>query len=177
MHSGPSKAAEGIVAMLLPPACREEIVGDLHERFTFPPQYALDALRTVPLVVLSRIRCTLDLQILVIQAFALCISFWGAAWLADRAFFEHPCAAAGRDSTRYSSAWLHPRGRIQRHTCVRLPGTSPHRHLGCGSSALAAGIRVRHELRVGLGHPAVLPPCHEPTRPAAALNYRKGCTA
>ena len=29
MRSGPSKAAEAIVALLLPPACREEVLGDL----------------------------------------------------------------------------------------------------------------------------------------------------
>lgn len=73
MHTGPSRIAESMVAMLLPPACREEIVGDLHERFTSPPRYALDALRTVPLVVISRIRM-------------------GALWLGDRAFLEHQWA-------------------------------------------------------------------------------------
>jgi hypothetical protein len=31
MHSGPSKTAEAIVAVLVPPASREEVLGDLHE--------------------------------------------------------------------------------------------------------------------------------------------------
>ena len=82
MHSRPSKTAETIVAVFVPPACREEVLGDLYERFRSPRQYAFDALRTLPLVIFSRMRRTADLQILVIQAFALYCSFLGAAWLA-----------------------------------------------------------------------------------------------
>ena len=83
MHSGPSKIAEAIVAVFVPPACREEVVGDLHERFKSPLQYAGDALSTVPLVIISRMRRTADPQILLIQAFALYLSFLGAAWFKD----------------------------------------------------------------------------------------------
>ena len=83
MSSGPSKFAEAIVALLVPPACREEVVGDLRERFQSPLQYAADALSTVPLVIISRMRRTADPQVLLIQAFALYMSFLGAAWLGD----------------------------------------------------------------------------------------------
>ena len=82
---GPSKRTEALVAILVPPACREEVLGDLYERFRSPTQYAADVIATVPLVILSRIRRTADPQILVIQAFALSVSFLGAAWLSDRA--------------------------------------------------------------------------------------------
>jgi hypothetical protein len=85
MYSGPSKTAEAIVAVLVPPACREEVLGDLHERFKSPLQYAADALRTVPLVIISRMRRTADPQTLLIQALALYMSFLGAAWLKDGA--------------------------------------------------------------------------------------------
>jgi hypothetical protein len=81
MNHCPSKAAEAIVAVLLPPACREEVLGDLHERYRSPGQYALDALRTIPMVALSRIRRTADPKVLLLQAFALYASFLGAAWL------------------------------------------------------------------------------------------------
>ncbi len=83
MHSGPSKAAEAIVAVLLPPACREEVLGDLHERYASPRQYGSDALRIIPLIVIARIRRTADPQLLLIQAFALYASFLAAAWLQD----------------------------------------------------------------------------------------------
>jgi hypothetical protein len=85
MYSRPSKIAEAVVSVLVPPACREEVVGDLHERFKSPLQYAADALHTVPLVIISRMRRTADPQILVVQAFALYMSFLGAAWLRDGA--------------------------------------------------------------------------------------------
>ena len=85
MSSRPPKAAEAIAAVLIPPACREEVLGDLHERYRSPLPYCLDALRTLPLVILSRIRRTADPQLLLIQAFALYVSFLGAARLSDGA--------------------------------------------------------------------------------------------
>jgi hypothetical protein len=81
MPSGPSRIAEVVVAFLVPPACREEVLGDLYERFKSPLQYAGDASATVPLVILSRMRRTADPQILLIQAFALYASFLSAAWV------------------------------------------------------------------------------------------------
>jgi hypothetical protein len=43
----------------------------------------VDALRTIPLVIFSRVRRTTDAQVLLMQAFALYISFLAAAWLKD----------------------------------------------------------------------------------------------
>ena len=86
MYSGPSKIAEAIVALFVPPACREEVVGDLHERYRSSGQYGLDALLTIPLVIISRMRRAADLQVLLMQAFAWYASFLGAAWLKDGAF-------------------------------------------------------------------------------------------
>jgi hypothetical protein len=88
MHLGPSRIAARLVAFFTPPACREEIIGDLHERFKSRRQYALDALRTVPLVIVSRMRRTVDLQIVVIQAFALYASFLAAAQFGDPAMLR-----------------------------------------------------------------------------------------
>jgi hypothetical protein len=81
VNSGPPRAAEAIVAILLPPACREEVIGDLHERYQSRLQYAADLLRAVPLVILSRIRRTADPQLVLTQVMALYVSFSGAAWL------------------------------------------------------------------------------------------------
>jgi hypothetical protein len=84
MPSVPSQTAEAIVAILLPPVCREEVLGDLHQRYRSPRQYFFDALSTIPFVILSRIRRTADPQLLVMQALALYLSFAGAAWFRDR---------------------------------------------------------------------------------------------
>ena len=88
MESAPSTAAETIVAILVPPACREEVVGDLHERYRSPGQYAFDALLTVPLVILSRVRRTADPQVVLIQAFALYASFLCSAWVQIAALLQ-----------------------------------------------------------------------------------------
>lgn len=71
---------EPVVAKLIPPACREEVLGDLHERNVTPRHYVLDALRTVPLVIWSRIRRTSDPELLAMYAIALYLCFFAVAW-------------------------------------------------------------------------------------------------
>jgi len=90
MDSGPSKQVEAFVALLVPPACREEVLGDLYERYRSRRQYVLDALRVAPRVILSRMRRTADPQLLLIQAFALYVSFLGAAWFQQAALLQEP---------------------------------------------------------------------------------------
>ena len=88
MASRPSRIAEAIVSILLPPACREEVLGDLHERYRSPLQYGLDALCTVPMVIASRIRRTADAQVATIQALSIYAAFLGAAKFGDHALLE-----------------------------------------------------------------------------------------
>jgi hypothetical protein len=88
MAYGPSKSAEALVAILVPPACREEVVGDLHEGYRSRSHYAFEALITVPLVILSRVRRTTDPQVVLIQAFVLYLSFLCAAWFQDAALLQ-----------------------------------------------------------------------------------------
>jgi hypothetical protein len=79
MKAAPSKTAETVLGILLPPACREQVLGDLHERYTGPVRYFGDALSVVPCVIVSRIRRTTDAQVLLMEAFALYLSFVGVA--------------------------------------------------------------------------------------------------
>ncbi len=85
-NSGPPKMLEATVAFLVPPACREEVVGDLCERYRSLGQYILDAVQTIPFVIVSRIRRTADPQMLVMQAFTFYLGLLGAAWLKGRTF-------------------------------------------------------------------------------------------
>jgi hypothetical protein len=80
MRPAPPKLVEAIVAVLLPPACREPVLGGLYERCTSPLQYVADALCVVPLVILSQVRRRTDPQVLLMEAFALYLSFLMAAW-------------------------------------------------------------------------------------------------
>jgi len=70
---------EAIAGYFIPPACREEVLGDLHERFENPRQYRREVVWTVPLVILSRIRRTTDPGVLLLEAFALYLSFAATA--------------------------------------------------------------------------------------------------
>jgi hypothetical protein len=72
---------EAIAGILIPPACREEVLGDLYERNATPRQYVRDALRTVPLVIVSRIRRTCEPGLFAMHAAVFYLSFFAAAWL------------------------------------------------------------------------------------------------
>jgi hypothetical protein len=81
----PPKAAEWIATLLIPPACREEVLGDLQERCTSPWAYCKDAHIAVPCVIASRIRRVVDPPVLLLQAMIVYLSFLLAAWIADGA--------------------------------------------------------------------------------------------
>ena len=83
---GTSKFAEAVVAFLLPRSCREEVLGDLYERYRSPLQYAADVARTVPLVITSRIRRNSDPQIALIEVLTMYLAYGAAAWYVDRSF-------------------------------------------------------------------------------------------
>ena len=83
---GPSKLAEAIVALLVPRACRDEVLGDLHERYRTPLQYAADVALTVPCVIASTIRRRSDPQIALIEALTMYLAYAAAAWYVNRSF-------------------------------------------------------------------------------------------
>jgi hypothetical protein len=78
--AAPSKTAETILGILIP-ACREQVLGDMHERYTGSLRYFGDSLSVVPCVIVSRICRTTDPQALLMEAFALYLSFVGVAWI------------------------------------------------------------------------------------------------
>lgn len=83
MKHSPPRLIEVIVNFLLPPACREHVLGDLYERCTSTWQYMADALNIVPRVILSQVRRMNDSQMLVIEAFAAYITFTTAASMSE----------------------------------------------------------------------------------------------
>ncbi len=90
MRAAPPRWIETLVGLTIPPACRETVLGDLHERYAGLLQYLLDALYAVPLVIVSRIRRTTDPQVLLLEAFVLCLSFLTAARYKDANFLIEP---------------------------------------------------------------------------------------
>lgn len=75
---------ERIVGIFIPPACREEVLGDLRERNDGVQLFIYDALRTIPLVIVSRIRRTTDSVVLLMEAFCCYVSFLAVALVAER---------------------------------------------------------------------------------------------
>ncbi len=86
MRSAPPRIIAEILSVVLPPACREEVLGDLYEGCDSLGQYLREAMRVVPMVIVSRIRRTADSQVLLMQAAALYMSFLGAGWNEGKTF-------------------------------------------------------------------------------------------
>jgi len=77
----PPEWLERIVLSAIPPAAREAVAGDLWETYQSPHQYAVEALCTVPLVVLSQMRRNLNPLVLMLQGTMIFLGLGGAATL------------------------------------------------------------------------------------------------
>jgi len=56
METRPPRLIERIVERLLPSSCRDEILGDLHERYRSPAQYFLDAVSVLPFAIVCHLK-------------------------------------------------------------------------------------------------------------------------
>jgi hypothetical protein len=72
---------EQMVLLAIPPAARESVAGDLWETYRTPHQYAAEALRTVPFVVLSQMRRNLSPLALMLQGTLIFLCLGGPATL------------------------------------------------------------------------------------------------
>jgi hypothetical protein len=90
-EQAPPKKLEMVVALLTPPARREEVLGDLYERYKSPAQYAADAAFTLPQVVASQIRRTADPGVVLLEALALYFCFFaGDGGTGAAGFLQQP---------------------------------------------------------------------------------------
>jgi hypothetical protein len=87
---GPSPRLEAVVGVFIPPACREEVLGDLREMYVSPVQYIGLAMRVVPCVILSRIRRTSDPLTRITEALLIYGSFLAATWFNNRSLLSKP---------------------------------------------------------------------------------------
>ena len=74
MMAHPPEFAEDLLGWFLPPACREEVLGDLWESCNNPVQYAMCALAVAPRVIASQIRRNTDAWIFLLTACSVCYS-------------------------------------------------------------------------------------------------------
>jgi hypothetical protein len=81
----PPELMERIVRLLVPPASREHVMGDLSERYRSPGQYLADALRSLPFIIASQARRAANFARSAIGAYALFVmlnTHAGDNWLA-----------------------------------------------------------------------------------------------
>ena len=83
----PPALVEKLLWFLLPPACREHVLGDLQEKSKFPKEYTREGFAVLAPVIASRIRRTTDYQLLLIEAFAIYLSFLAGAWYFEEKSF------------------------------------------------------------------------------------------
>lgn len=77
-HAAPPKLLESLVEKLLPGAYRQQVAGDLHERFRSLPSYIRDAASAVPAAIFSQICRTTPGLFLLLEAVIVYTSFFGA---------------------------------------------------------------------------------------------------
>lgn len=80
----PPPLLERVVGWFIPPACQEEVLGDLHEQYRSPLQYICTAVCVIPCVIASRIRRNADVRWLLINSLLMYAAFVAAGWWLDR---------------------------------------------------------------------------------------------
>lgn len=86
MPSRPPRLLEAFFAVWIPPACREEVLGDLSEKYVSPAQYIVLAICTLPFVILSRARRVTEAPVLFMQALLIYGCYLAAGFYRDSAF-------------------------------------------------------------------------------------------
>lgn len=77
-----------IAGLVIPSACREEVLGDLHERSNTALEFCIEAMSTIPCVIFSRIRRVADVQLLLLQAGIVYLCYWAAVWFEQHSLFS-----------------------------------------------------------------------------------------
>ena len=90
METHPPKLIEEIVEKIVPPACRENVVGDWDEKYTSTADYLFRVASDLPFVVASQVRRTFDASLFFSQAAVLYAAFAGASLaVGPRYLYDH----------------------------------------------------------------------------------------
>ena len=78
----PPKFLESLVRLLLPPALREQVLGDIHERYQSPLKYIADAANVVPAAIFNQLRRSTPIPFRLLEALIVyCSVFVGGRLL------------------------------------------------------------------------------------------------
>ncbi len=151
MEARPHPLVEAFIAWLLPPACREHVLGDLYERNESTSQYVGDAVRTIPFAIWGQIRRTSSAPLVAAEVGAVYVAFLSALGSFPSAFGDRSAplrvgipALAALAAVVIRDAWV---------------GRRPRRNAHIAADALLgiAGAAVSQTLLVGIGSPLALP--------------------
>lgn len=79
METHPPKLIETLIEKFVPPACRENVMGDWDEKYTSTADYLLHVVSDLPFVVAGQVRRTFDVSLFFSQAAVLYAAFAGAS--------------------------------------------------------------------------------------------------
>ena len=77
LNAGPPRMLERAIEHLIPPLVREEVTGDLCERFRSPVRYVADAAAALPYLIVSQIKRATNGPAFALLAFTIFASFGG----------------------------------------------------------------------------------------------------
>src|SRR5258705_13170497 len=77
VEARPPALIDWTVRLLIPPASREAVLGDLWERYSSPIQFVTEALRILPYLIASQMRRNSNIPLLGIAGFSLFVGFGG----------------------------------------------------------------------------------------------------
>jgi hypothetical protein len=83
MEARPHPLVEAFIGRLLPPACREHVLGDLHERYVSASQYVHDAVRTIPFAIWGQIRRTSSAPLAIAEVGVVYVAFLSTLGMFD----------------------------------------------------------------------------------------------
>ena len=151
MEARPHPLVEAFIGWLLPPACREHVLGDLYERNVSTSQYVGDAARTIPFAIWGQIRRTSSAPLVAAELGAVYVAFLSALGSFPGAFGDRSAplrvgipALAALAAVVIRDAWVGKRPR---------PNASHSRRRSAGIACAA----VSQTLLAVVGSPLALP--------------------
>jgi hypothetical protein len=160
MEARPHPVVERFVGGLLPPACREHVLGDLQERFVSSSQYVYEAIWTIPFVVWGQVRRTSSAPFAIAEVGVVYVAFLSAlrtfdpsAWH-DGLLLVRPAlpALAALVAVIIRDAWVGRRPRPSIHIAADA-------WLGVACAAIPQGLLVAVDSALALNPTALLAGC------------------
>jgi len=157
MEARPHPLVEAFIGRLLPPACREHVLGDLHERYVSVSQYVHDAVRTIPFAIWGQIRRTSSAPFMAAELVVVYVAFLSALGRFDPGAMSNTSAPLRAGIPAFAAlaavvlrdAWIGRTPRPSAHSAADAA-------LGIGCAAVAEALLLSVGSRLALPSYALL---------------------